>query len=137
MKSYSKLSQNILFIGNKLYTLPESKKLIKFNMSALARDFGVTQTSINKWINTGKISKTTLNRISKITSELLNIEITPQMLLEQDLSQIFIPSKIKDVEILYGIDKQIFDLLNKHKNFKKAILTLLQQYDIHQKGEAP
>jgi hypothetical protein len=41
MNNKSKLLINIAFIGKLLYTVPNSKKLINFNMSALARDFGV------------------------------------------------------------------------------------------------
>ena len=125
----SNLSQNIVFIGKLLYTVPNSKKLINFNMSALARDFGVSQTTINKWIRNDKISKTALARIARAASNLLNMNITPQMLLDTDLSLLALPGKVQDVQSLYGIDQKIFELLDKYHELKPLILALLQQYD--------
>jgi len=84
-------------------------------MSALARDFGVSQTTIYKWIHHNKISKTTLERIAKVISNLLNLNITSDMLLND--------------QEFYGIDKQIFELLEKFPEFKPLIMALLQQYD--------
>jgi len=110
-KIQSKLSYNITFIGNKLYAMPNPNKLIKFNMSALARDFGVKSTTIKDWINNKNISKTTLIRIAKISSNLLNLNITPQMMLNEDLATLAFPGKVSDQQALYGMDQRIFELL--------------------------
>ena len=129
IKKTSNLSDNIVFIGKTLHTVPNSKKLINFNMSALARDFGVSQTTIYKWIHHNKISKTTLERIAKVISNLLNLNITSDMLLNEDLSALALPGKVSNHQEFYGIDKQIFELLEKFPEFKPLIMALLQQYD--------
>ena len=128
-KIQSKLSYNITFIGNKLYAMPNPNKLIKFNMSALARDFGVKSTTIKDWINNKNISKTTLIRIAKISSNLLNLNITPQMMLNEDLATLAFPGKVSDQQALYGMDQRIFELLGKYPELKPLIMALLQQYD--------
>jgi transcriptional regulator with XRE-family HTH domain len=109
--------------------VPNSKKLINFNISALARDFGVSSSTLKDWINGDNISKTALHRIAKICSELLSINITPHMLLTEDLSVLTLPGKVRDTESLYGIDHKIFELLEKYQELKPLIMALLQQYD--------
>lgn len=109
--------------------MPNPNKLINFNMSALARDFNVRSSTIKEWIDTGRISNTTLKRIAMITSNLLKYHITPEMLLNEDISQLTFPSKVKDTEALYGLDKQIFQMLDTYPELKPLVLALLQTYD--------
>lgn len=127
----TQLVNNLLFIGRKFYLRPNSKKYINFNISEFARQIDVTSETVTKWIKGGDINNTNLSRLCKSITELLNgIEITPYILMNESIEQkYFNKSIIKETESFYGIDKQIFDILNKYPKLKPHILQFLKDYD--------
>lgn len=127
----SQFAKNIIFIGRLLYLRDYSNKLLNFNISNLARDLGVSSEAVKKWIDGGNISSTSLERIAPLISSLLNINISANDLLNNDIEKLYNDSNIiKDRADFYcNINNEIIKCLEKHPEMQTIVLDLLKTYE--------
>lgn len=91
---------NLIFLGLKFAPKANPKSKKDFNKRQLAKYFEVTSINIIRWLDGTNVSSTNLQRIANKATLLLGFNITPDMLLNNNLKNYSQQFKYKKYSLL-------------------------------------